>query len=100
MYERAQSHNRQRPRPPLARLCDAFRRVLSVSIHEAKANFSQLVRRAEAGEEIVICRGREPVAKLTAYNAARRVPGRLRGKIRIGADFDVLPEDVADAFGA
>jgi prevent-host-death family protein len=100
VYERAQSHNRQRPRPPLARLCDAFRRVLSVSIHEAKANLSQLVRRAEAGEEIVICRGREPVAKLTAYNAARRVPGRLRGRVRIAEGSDRLPDDIADAFGA
>ena len=74
--------------------------MVSVSIHEAKTQLSQLVRRAEAGEEIVIRRGREPVATLTAYRAAPRVPGRLRGQIRIGADFDVLPEDIADAFGA
>jgi prevent-host-death family protein len=74
--------------------------MLSVSIHEAKAQFSQLVRRAEAGEEIVIRRGRRPVATLTAYRPQRRVPGRLRGQIRISADFDVLPKDIADAFGA
>jgi prevent-host-death family protein len=72
----------------------------SVSMHDAKTQLSQLVRRAEAGEEIVIRRGREPVAKLVAYRGERRIPGRLRGQIRIGADFDVLPEDVADAFGA
>jgi hypothetical protein len=48
----------------------------------------------------VIRRGREPVAKLTAYRAERRVPGRLRGQIRMAADFDVLPKDIADAFGA
>jgi prevent-host-death family protein len=71
----------------------------SVSMHEAKTQLSQLVRRAEAGEEIVIRRGREPVAKLTGYRPERRLPGRLRGKIRIGADFDVLPEAVGDAFG-
>jgi prevent-host-death family protein len=73
--------------------------MLSVSIHEAKAHLSQLVRRAEAGEEIVICRGREPVAKLTAYRPERRVPGRLRGRVRIAADFDRLPDDIGDAFG-
>jgi prevent-host-death family protein len=71
----------------------------SVSMHEAKTQLSQLVRRAEAGEEIVIRRGREPVAKLTAYRAEPRTPGRLRGKIKIGADFDVLPADIADVFG-
>jgi len=69
-------------------------------MHEAKTQLSQLVRRVEAGEQIVIRRGREPVATLTAYRAERRVPGRMRGRITIGADFDVLPEDVADAFGA
>jgi prevent-host-death family protein len=74
--------------------------MLSVSIHEAKTQLSQLVRRVEAGEEVVIRRGREPVAKLTAYRAERRVPGRLRGQIRMAADFDVLPKDIADAFGA
>ena len=36
----------------------------SVNIHEAKTNFSKLVRRAEAGEEIVVRRGREPVARI------------------------------------
>jgi prevent-host-death family protein len=74
--------------------------MLSVSIHDAKTQLSQLVRRVEAGEEVVIRRGREPVAKLTAYRAERRVPGRLRGQIRMAADFDVLPKDIADAFGA
>lgn len=36
----------------------------SVNIREAKANFSKLIRRAEAGEEIVIRRGRKPVARI------------------------------------
>jgi len=74
--------------------------MFSVSIHEAKTHFSQLVLRAEAGEEIVILRGGRPVARLTAYRPEPRVPGRLRGQIRIAADFDELPADVAAAFGA
>jgi prevent-host-death family protein len=36
----------------------------SVNIHEAKTNFSKLVRRAEEGEEIVVRRGGEPVARI------------------------------------
>ncbi len=45
----------------------------SVNIHEAKTQFSKLVRRAEAGEEIVVRRGREPVARI-----APLVPERNR----------------------
>ena len=37
---------------------------LTVKIGEAKARFSELVAKAEAGEEIIIARGREPVAGL------------------------------------
>src|SRR6266566_2420839 len=51
-----------------------------VSIHAAKTNLSKLVARAEAGEEIIIARGRTPVAKLTAVAPKpKRVFGALLG---------------------
>jgi prevent-host-death family protein len=54
--------------------------MAKVTIHEAKANFSELIRRVEAGEVIVIARGDTPVAVLKEYNsadiAARRAAGR------------------------
>jgi prevent-host-death family protein len=61
-----------------------------VNIDDAKARFSSLVDRAEAGEEIVIARRGRPVARLVPFRrpAVKRKPGRLRGKIRIGLDFD------------
>jgi len=37
---------------------------LTVKIGEAKARFSELIAKAEAGEEIIIARGHEPVARL------------------------------------
>jgi hypothetical protein len=42
------------------------------------------------------------MAVLVPYTHASgtRRPGRLRGKIHIAEDFDTLPEDIADAFGA
>ena len=45
-----------------------------MTIHEAKSNLSKLVALAQAGEEVVVCRGREPVAMLVAYRkrVARR----------------------------
>ncbi|MEO6599749.1 MAG: type II toxin-antitoxin system prevent-host-death family antitoxin [Polyangiaceae bacterium] len=65
-----------------------------VNIHEAKTQFSQLVDRAHAGEEIVVAKDGEPWARLVplAVRAARK-PGILRG-FRIDPTFDEpLPDD-------
>lgn len=73
----------------------------SVNIHEAKTQLSKLLERVAAGEEIVIAKNGQPVAMLVAIVPKARVPGRMKGQIRIGRDFDApLPEDIADAFGA
>jgi prevent-host-death family protein len=70
----------------------------AVSIHEAKTQFSRLVARAEAGEEIVVRRGATPVAKIVAYHAPTtpRSPGALKGQIVIAEDFDETPAEFAD----
>lgn len=69
-----------------------------VTIHEAKTHLSRLVQRAHAGEEIIIRRGRVPMAKLIRYEAtpARRSPGRLRGQIDFAPGFD---DDASDELG-
>jgi prevent-host-death family protein len=36
-----------------------------ITIRQAKTQLSKLIARAEAGEEIIIARGREPAVKLT-----------------------------------
>jgi prevent-host-death family protein len=77
--------------------------VTQVGIHEAKTKFSQLVARAEAGEEIVITRYGQPVARLVRMartNSFASVRGALRCRIHMADDFDELPDDIADAFGA
>ncbi|HLM15257.1 MAG TPA: type II toxin-antitoxin system Phd/YefM family antitoxin [Reyranella sp.] len=67
------------------------------TIHAAKTNLSKLIARAEAGEEIVLARGNEPVAKIVAVSQKakpKRKFGALKGKIKIGPEFfDPLPED-------
>jgi prevent-host-death family protein len=71
----------------------------SVNIHEAKTNFSKLVRRAEEGEEIVVRRGREPVARIVPLEAKKGgVTGRgsMKGEIWIGPDFDEPLEEFAE----
>lgn len=61
-----------------------------VNIYEAKTRLSQLVDRAAGGEEIVIARNGRPVARLVPWTPepAKRKPGRLKGRVRIGRDFD------------
>ncbi len=72
-------------------------------MHEAKTKLSQLVERAEAGEDIVIARNGKPVARLVPVakgGSLMSVRGLWRGRVRIADDFDDLPDDVAEAFGA
>jgi len=67
------------------------------TIHAAKTNLSKLVARAEAGEEIVLARGKDPVARIVpviSKTKPKRKFGALKGKIRIGPEFfDPLPEE-------
>ncbi len=68
--------------------------MIRVTIHAAKAQLLKLIRRAQAGEEIVIVRGKEPVARLVpvAGTDRRRVFGAMRGRARVGdAFFKPLP---------
>ncbi|HYD05323.1 MAG TPA: type II toxin-antitoxin system prevent-host-death family antitoxin [Reyranella sp.] len=66
------------------------------TIHDAKTNLSKLVARAEAGEEIVLARGKDPVVRLTPVTTPakpQRKFGALKGKIKIGPEFfEPLPE--------
>ncbi len=71
-----------------------------VNVHEAKTTLSRLLERIEAGEDVVIARAGTPVARLVPVSPAARVPGRLRGRVRIGEDFDApLPHPLGEAFG-
>jgi antitoxin (DNA-binding transcriptional repressor) of toxin-antitoxin stability system len=72
-----------------------------VTVTEAKTQLSRLIERAGAGEEIVIRRGRKPVAKLTRYDEppARRQMGDLKGQIWMRDDFDEPDEEIERLFG-
>jgi prevent-host-death family protein len=64
--------------------------MIEVNIHEAKTNLSRLLAQVEAGEEVIIARSGEPVAKLIAVAkpAKNRVLGQYKGKVVIADDFD------------
>lgn len=72
--------------------------MIVVTIHYAKTNLSRLLAEVEAGGEVVIARGKTPVAKLVPTPAEPVKPKRYAGmwKGRIGFDgsfFNPLPED-------
>jgi len=75
--------------------------MIVTNISEAKARLSSLVEKVLAGEEVIIGKAGKPVAKMVKYERSekKRSPGVLRGRIRIADDFDVLPKDIAAAFG-
>jgi prevent-host-death family protein len=71
-----------------------------VGIHEAKTHFSKLVKRVEAGDEVVVESYGKPVARIIGLEPAGepRKPGLLAGKITIKPGFDELPEGFGEAF--
>lgn len=67
------------------------------NIAVAKARLPELVRRAAAGEEIVIARDNRPVARLAPLaRPEARKPGTARGQVALAADFDATPKDFED----
>ncbi|MBV9654034.1 MAG: type II toxin-antitoxin system prevent-host-death family antitoxin [Acetobacteraceae bacterium] len=72
------------------------------NIHAAKTQLSRLLEEVARGEEIIIARAGKPVAKLVSVRnecSGARVLGRLKGRLRVPADFDApLPDEVLDAF--
>jgi prevent-host-death family protein len=67
----------------------------TVTVHAAKTRLSQLLARVEAGEEIILARGRQPIARLVPFVPAQggRRFGAMRGQVSVGAAFfEALPE--------
>ncbi len=70
-----------------------------VNVHRAKTELSRLLEAVERGEDVVIARAGTPVARLVPVAPKERMPGRLVGEIRFGADFDdPLPAEIAEGF--
>jgi prevent-host-death family protein len=69
-----------------------------INIHEAKTQLSKLI---SAGEEVIIARYGEPVARLVPIRppAAKRAPGSARGKFTVPPEFfEPLPAEFLNAF--
>lgn len=69
------------------------------NVHDAKTHLFRLLERVAQGEEIIIAKSGRPIAKLVRMTVEPRRPGRLKGRIRIGPDFDEpLPAKILAAF--
>ena len=66
------------------------------SIHAAKTHLSRLVEQVERGDEVIIARGKTPVARLTQLRPVRsgRRFGAMRGRAKLTrAFFEPLPPE-------
>ncbi len=73
-----------------------------ITVHAAKTSLSKLIVRALAGEEIIIARGHDPVARLVAVEKPKsaRKFGSLRGKVKVPTRFfEPLPAEELTGWG-
>ncbi|MER7536152.1 type II toxin-antitoxin system prevent-host-death family antitoxin [Streptomyces sp. NPDC097704] len=70
-------------------------------VHEAKSHFSKILETVAAGEEVIISKSGEPVAKVVppAGKVHRSGYGSLKGLVTASDDFDDPPEAFDEAFG-
>jgi prevent-host-death family protein len=72
--------------------------MTTVNVHHAKTHLSRLLERAATGEEIVIARAGQPVARLVPISPVEpRRPGLAKGRLT-DAFFEPLPPDELDAW--
>jgi prevent-host-death family protein len=68
--------------------------MVEVSVAEAKAKLSLLLTRAESGEDILITRRGQPIARLTAAPRKKKVKfGTLAGKVDLQPGWDAPMTD-------
>lgn len=63
---------------------------LIIGMHQAKTQFSKLIKKILLGEEeIIISKSGKPVAKIVPFQEEKkRVSGKYSGQIQISDDFD------------
>jgi prevent-host-death family protein len=69
---------------------------MSYTVHQAKTNLSRLIKEAEKGKDVVITRGKKPVAKLVPVGNAskKRIPDMFKGQLWSAPDaFDPLTDE-------
>jgi antitoxin (DNA-binding transcriptional repressor) of toxin-antitoxin stability system len=72
--------------------------VQTVTLQEAQSHLAELIAKLTPGEEVVIVRDRQPVARLVGEPPAKPhpVPGRCRGMLTVVAEDDEHLKDWAE----
>ena len=73
---------------------------MQIAIAEAKAQFAELIRRAEAGEAIELTRHGRPVARIIAADrpVGRPLLGAMKGAFTLPDDIFAGDDEVAEMF--
>lgn len=66
-----------------------------INLNEASKHLTELIEAANRGEEIIITKDDQPVAKLVPFKHGRRA-GSAKGLVTISEDFDEPLEDFKD----
>lgn len=85
--------------PRRTNLRQAFE-VETINVHDAKTNFSRLLRRVEAGEELVIARGGKPVARMVPLEVDIARPLGFVDYTLPDSFFDELPDEELGAWNS
>jgi len=72
----------------------------TVNVHDAKTHLSKILSEVEDGEEYILARAGKAIARLSPirHPSVEPIPGKWRGKVTIGADFDAGDEGIDAMF--
>jgi prevent-host-death family protein len=69
---------------------------MAYTVHQAKTHFSRLLKESEAGQEVIVLRGKKPVARIVAIEqpaSKQRIPGGFEGLVHADdSAFDPLTD--------
>lgn len=73
---------------------------MQIAIAEAKAQFAELIRRAEAGEAVTLTRYGRPVARIVAVErpVGRPLIGAMKGSFTLPEDIFAGDDAIAEMF--
>ena len=67
-----------------------------MTVYQAKTHLSRILQRVELGEEVVVCRGKQPIARIVPTDSAK--PKRPRVGVPTSPRFEI-PQDAFAPLG-
>lgn len=72
---------------------------MTANMHEAKTNLSRLIMLLEKGEDIILAKAGNPIAKLVSYTPLqKRIPNQLKGKVKFHDNFNSVDDEIIMLF--